>query len=327
MKKQLDLVVQINHKHQQRFERLSLSSEACVLTFGRAWDNDVVLQDPYVDADHLRIAFDDQGDMVVYDRASANGTLINAKPVQQGGQIYHLGEEIAVGDTTLKVMDVSVDVEPAIIRSGWFGFGNHFLSLSSFIGLTLFTLSLLMLSAWAFSNRPYGLAEASVGLLSSSLILLVWSLFFGFVSKLVRGQANFRVHWVLACLLLIFLNLTGLVLDVFKFNLQSYATGQLISNVVYLIIGLLFMFAVLSYSTFMSSRNKWVWSMLTVVIIFASQYSDLFLKKEHERWTQRTNTEQTTLPAALLVRKPVSLDRYFDDVNSIFEFDETNTGQ
>lgn len=321
MNKQLNLVVQINHKHHQRFERVSLSSKTG-LTIGRAWNSDVVLQDSYVDADHLSLSINDDGDIILSDQASVNGSMLNGKPVQQGGQAYRLGEQIIVGDTRITIVDVAVGVEPAALRSAWFGLHKHFSSLSSFIGLTVFSLLLAIALFWAFSTKPYGLPEAAVSLFSCLLILLVWSMFFGFISKLVRGQSNFKMHWVLACLGVVFSVIAGVVLDIFRFNLQSLVVGDILSSAVYFIFGVLFVFATLSYSTYLTSSRKWIWSALSMLVIFGSVHSDAFLKKEHELWRSQTQTEQSTLPAALLVRRAVTIDQYFDDANAVFEFDE-----
>ena len=321
MNKQLNLVVQISHKHHQRFERVSLSPQSG-FTIGRAWNSDIVLQDSYVDADHLSLSMNDDGDIILNDRASVNGSIINGKPVQQGGQVYRLGEEIVVGDTAITIVDVAVGVAPAVMRSAWFGLNKHFSSLSSFIGLTVFSLLLATGLFWAFSTKPYGLPEAAVSLFSCLLLLLVWSMFFGFISKLVRGQSNFRMHWVLACLGIVFSLILGFALDIFRFNVQSLMVGDILSGAVYFIFGVLFVFATLSYSTYLTSNRKWVWSALSVLVIFGSVYSDTFLKKEHERWSAKTDTEQSTLPAAFLARQAVTVDQYFDDANAIFEFDE-----
>jgi len=322
MNKHLKLVVQISHKHHQRFERISLSSNKGPLSIGRGWNNDIVLQDSYIDADHLTLSLNDDGSLVLTDCTSVNGSLLNGKPVQQGGQEYRLGEEIQIGDTTLTIVDVATAVDPAVIRSGWFGLRNHFSSFSSFVGLTVFTLLLVTLWSWAFSNKPYDLAEAAVSIFSSLLLLLIWAMFFGFISKLVRGQSNFRMHWGLICLVSIFSVFVGSMLSIFRFNLQSIVVGQAVSSIVYFVIGALFVFATLSYSTYLSSRSKWMWSALSMLVIFGTIYSDSFLKKDHERWTAQTETEQATFPNVLLAREPVSLDQYFDDVKPTFEFAE-----
>lgn len=50
------------------------------ITIGRGYRSDWMLDDPYVSAEHLRVAVDDAGETVIEDLASANGTWI-----EQGG--------------------------------------------------------------------------------------------------------------------------------------------------------------------------------------------------------------------------------------------------
>src|SRR5688572_23596841 len=88
--------------------------DGCALTLGRGLGNDVVLDDPYVDACHARIARDESGAWSIADLGSVNGlsadgTRVDAVPVQ-------VGTEVRIGRTLLRFRDTEEAVAPALVE-------------------------------------------------------------------------------------------------------------------------------------------------------------------------------------------------------------------
>ena len=85
------------------------------ISVGRALGNDVILDDPYVDARHARIAPDETGAWSIADLGSVNGLFANgtradaAVPVQAG-------TEVRVGRTLLRFRDTEEAVAPALVE-------------------------------------------------------------------------------------------------------------------------------------------------------------------------------------------------------------------
>ena len=75
-------------------------------TFGRALDNDVVLESGDVSRHHARIEFAD-GRFVVADLKSTNGTRVNGRPV--ANDPIKPGDEVTFGTLTLQVLPFSGD--------------------------------------------------------------------------------------------------------------------------------------------------------------------------------------------------------------------------
>ena len=84
------------------------------LTLGRGLSNDLLLDDPYVDARHARIALDENGGPVIEDLGSVNGLV--GKDTRLPGRVpLHPGTEIRVGRTLLRFHDVDEGVPPALV--------------------------------------------------------------------------------------------------------------------------------------------------------------------------------------------------------------------
>ncbi len=65
--------------------------------------NDIVIDDPALSRQHARIRYED-GVFVIYDLASANGTLLNNQPVQRAE--LHNGDRLQLGQTHFAFMQV-----------------------------------------------------------------------------------------------------------------------------------------------------------------------------------------------------------------------------
>jgi pSer/pThr/pTyr-binding forkhead associated (FHA) protein len=72
------------------------------LTVGRATNRanwEIALQDPSVSRPHARLRLENGGEWHIQDLGSANGTLVNGKPVAEDGQVLHDGDIVAFGAT------------------------------------------------------------------------------------------------------------------------------------------------------------------------------------------------------------------------------------
>jgi pSer/pThr/pTyr-binding forkhead associated (FHA) protein len=84
------------------------------LTVGRGLTNDLILDDPYVDARHARIALDESGAALIEDLGSLNGLVANDARLE-GRVPVQPGAEIRVGRTMLRFRDPAEPVSPALV--------------------------------------------------------------------------------------------------------------------------------------------------------------------------------------------------------------------
>lgn len=83
------------------------------VTVGRGFANDLILDDPYVDARHARIALDESGAPLIEDLGSVNGLI--ADQARLSGRVpLRPGAEVRVGRTMLRFRDSDEPVSPAI---------------------------------------------------------------------------------------------------------------------------------------------------------------------------------------------------------------------
>jgi len=76
----------------------------CDVAFGRAAENDVVLEgDPYASSRHSAVLVRD-GERVVRDLGSTNGTFVGGAPLA-GEHVLRTGDELRIGETELRYED------------------------------------------------------------------------------------------------------------------------------------------------------------------------------------------------------------------------------
>jgi pSer/pThr/pTyr-binding forkhead associated (FHA) protein len=85
------------------------------LSVGRALGNDVILDDPYADACHARIAPDESGAWSIADLGSVNGLFANGTRADAAVPV-RAGTEVRIGRTLLRFRDTEEALPPALVE-------------------------------------------------------------------------------------------------------------------------------------------------------------------------------------------------------------------
>jgi pSer/pThr/pTyr-binding forkhead associated (FHA) protein len=84
-----------------------------IIRFGRASDNQVIINDPMVSAKHLAITQTAEGEIFAQDLGSSNGTLVNQTPIGKVPFLLQKGDVIKIGQTILAWEAYFIeDIEP-----------------------------------------------------------------------------------------------------------------------------------------------------------------------------------------------------------------------
>jgi len=312
-----NLIVEISNREGVRIERVELTPNG--LSIGRAWNSDLIIQDRFVDPDHLILSLDESHQVVISDIDSTNGTRLVGKHLAGTANPYRFGEVITIGDTQLRIFDAHESVEPAALRSNWFLLAKRFNNIKSLVVLTALALIVQAAMVYSRATKLLKVEDFLVGGFGLLMMLLVWSLLLGFIAKLLRGESNVKAFWVLGCLAIVVFNVASIVLLVLKFNLQDVNLGENLSILIFGILTVWLIVGVFSYSTYLRNRSKWTSALLLVSSLYAVAQSDEYLREPHQAWSSSTETEQSTLPPVFLLRDGVSLDDYLRATDSLFD--------
>jgi hypothetical protein len=201
--------------------RITLDADG--LTFGRALDNQVVIDDPHVDGHHGRLAIEPDGTLVLVDLGSVNGLeLVGSGRVPRIALVH--GLTLRFGKTSFRVTDPHAEVVAAIplplpsaaahhdawverplagvglalLLAGWGAWGayhSHTTTNAGIVALTAFIGVVVLVAAWAggwallgrlLGRRPRFLTHVAIG----SALFLATS-----AGEWAHGWADFLWPW------------------------------------------------------------------------------------------------------------------------------------
>jgi hypothetical protein len=196
-----------------RTVRTRVRADALPLTIGRAWDNDVIVEDLYVDARHARIHRDEAGNLCVEDLGSLNGLVVTGEDgsgERRARVVAGAGTEVRLGRTLLRFHDPADPVPPALpdlvdapgrpglaarpgppAETGW--------SLPTGpawrLGAPLAAAGIIALQVWLGSYERNIANEVLYGVLGFVVIAALWTGVWALAARVVVGRFNFTGHY------------------------------------------------------------------------------------------------------------------------------------
>lgn len=201
------------------------------MSIGRAYDNDIILDDVYVDARHARISMSDDGIVHVEDLGSING-LVRVDGRERVPRVaVHAGMQVRLGHTILRFRDPAEPVAPAVrdaeselpyfarlLDNGW---GRVAICVAATAMVTLYT----WLSSYERDSVSTAVAVAVVFVVTG----VMWSACWAIASRVALNRFNFVGHFTLFSAftvpLLLFVAVAAWVLFMFPDNTVSPAIG------------------------------------------------------------------------------------------------------
>ena len=206
------LILEIVHPNGTRsWRRL----DAQPLTLGRALGNDVILDDPYVDAKHARVAMDETGGFRLEDLDTVNGLVTNETRIR-GVVDLQPGVEVRVGRTTLRFRDSEEAVAPALVdepaprpapvlvqtplprrvpTTAGERLGAWMSTKPGQIGVILAAAGVFALSSWLASTSRSSASDALSAAAGFVVLGALWAGVWAVASRAIVHRFNFRAHF------------------------------------------------------------------------------------------------------------------------------------
>ena len=169
------------------------------VTIGRGLSNDIILDDPYVDARHASIAHDDAGALTIRDLGSVNGVLIEG--VRAHAPIpVQAGVELKIGRTMVRFRDRDEPVPPAFVEASY-GVPKSARWMLSPRGSLLVVATLLGISALSTflgsTGRSSGM-DVFTTLIAALVVLTIWSSIWAVAVRGTDRRFHMRSHLAVA---------------------------------------------------------------------------------------------------------------------------------
>jgi hypothetical protein len=191
-------------------------------TLGRAYDSDLIVDDPYVAPHHLRIEAGDDGTPVVADLGSANGTL----DLGSGGRLARTAlrddQHLRIGHTRVRLRTAAHPVPPERVDRGARLIERYWFSVAALLALMGYAL----LDAHIQRNTPRDTHELLVNPVAWAVSAYLWATLWALACRLFSGRARFVAHVAVGTLGILALILLRDALDLAAFALDLPALAR-----------------------------------------------------------------------------------------------------
>ena len=215
--------------------------ERLPVTIGRSYQNDVILDDPYISPQHLSLNRDERGEFSAVDLQSENGVFLypSLKRVEQAA----LGHEtlLRIGRTCLRICTPAHAVASTVIDQSGPHTSRPFLNSAwIFAGMMALTAVVIVLEGYGATYTRVRLVTLLLPALLVVAALSGWAGLWALASRLYAHHSSYFAHGVIAGLATTSLYLLGTVHAYYSFAFSASLSGALLQYTgVTIILGLL----------------------------------------------------------------------------------------
>ncbi|MFT4560716.1 MAG: hypothetical protein ACI9BW_000450 [Gammaproteobacteria bacterium] len=314
----MELVLDVVNRAGRTLER----HRACGLrlTIGRAFDNDVILSDETVSPHHAVIQCAENGDIVVVDLESLNGTRADIRIGAGEVARLHSGNEYVFGRQRVRIFDTNHPVVPAVKIGGADGIVNR-LSSGRYLALSLcIALAVAISQQWLNTYRPVVWAEFAVGVFGVLAIGVVIATFWAIVGRVIKHEGRFQTQLTL---MLIYLLLQSAIVSFYEFvlfnSLNELASVCFFFALSFSVLASVFWFNLL-ISTHLNSRQRWRFATVMSALLLALSVFPEILEQTEFSVTPRYIDE--IKPPFARISGGESVERFIEESSALF--DKTN---
>ncbi|HEX7966862.1 MAG TPA: FHA domain-containing protein [Stellaceae bacterium] len=206
--------IEILSRHRAVVARYRVSGPE--IRIGRGYGNDVVIDDPYLAVEHVRIRRDESGALVAEDIGTANGMFSDRSTGKIERVVLDGDRIIRIGQTYLRARDASYAVVRERPLKRQIGTWPVALALAAAI------LGMEALSLWLGETNSPKLSRYLPPLLGLAAGVLSWSAAWAILCRIFSGQARFERNLLVALVGLLVLTLYSDFAESVGFALSWY---------------------------------------------------------------------------------------------------------
>jgi hypothetical protein len=299
------------------------------LTLGRGLSNDLILDDPYVDARHARIRRDDDGGLHLEDLGSVNG-VVGADDGRQACVALQPGVAVRVGRTTLRFRDAEEDVGPALVDErraptptpaappvdapsrapARFTVPRWATRTSGQLAIVATTAAAFACYTWLGNSTRSPASDVFAAALGFTMLAAIWAGLWSVAGRIIVQRFHFVAHLAVIgavaaaglCCTILGSWLTFLFPDV-------QATAALTGALMLALLGTLIA-GHLAFASAMPTRRRWTTGLVIAGVVFGIGFASSLAKEDAFSDVPRFPATLEPLPTALVPTK--SVDQFGD---------------
>jgi hypothetical protein len=277
------------------------------ITVGRAYDNDVIVDDPHVAAHHLRITRGENGNLIAEDLGSLNGLYVDRarKPTKE--VTLDAGHELSIGGTVLRVRTAAHEVpaETPMLR----GLPYWPSAILCIIGV----FALAALDLWLSETSEPKAIRYFTPLLILTVAIVVWTTVWSVLTRVFTGRPRFGLHFLIVAVGLLGYSIYSQLAEIGAFAVSW--TGLANSSYVF---AWLFLGGIVFAHLLVVNRARRPLKLIVALILVAAGISMQTLKQSEYRSTYGQPSLLGRLePPALRLVSPQQETAFFTDSKAL----------
>lgn len=256
-----------------RFERVSSS----VIRIGRALDNDIIIDDLYIDPHHLELNVSESGAWQVVDLDTQNGIQIDRRTLTQAN--IASGDEFTIGKSRLRIFDEFHQMPTALSLRNLEHLLLNFASKPLLVGLISLVALTPCLTLYFNSIGNEISAERYLMAAFSSVVGIVFvGAFWSFLAKLLKGQFRIIITLIIAMTIISISTFLKPVISTVYYNFPGVSGVNALQTLLSAMLLGLYLYLMMTITTRLKQRIVLGISSLValgmIAIYIVGQYSD-----------------------------------------------------
>lgn len=304
----MELIIQTLSRSGKVSQQQKASADA--ITIGRAYDNDIMLEDIHINEHHAQISQNEHGEFEIEDLNSLNHVFDKDKNQLQTKQAFKSGDEFFLGKLRIKILSPHHPVAETIALTKSEETAELFSSKSFFITCFGLFIGLFALSEYLTFFAEFKIKQLFNPMLSLIFALTLWPIFWSLISRFFKHEARFWAH--LSTLLITLLSLKVLTSVT---SLVAYNVNVTMANGMNALFGFVIIFACLRFSLYLFNQKRdrrqlWLSFSLTC---FLFALASLGYYAKYKDFSPRPSYSGLVLPSQFLFKDSVSIEDFVDN--------------
>ncbi|MCR9277163.1 MAG: hypothetical protein NXH85_04240 [Pseudomonadaceae bacterium] len=315
------IVVEIRSSGAHGASRYRFSDDALArgVTIGRGYHCDVMLDDPHVASEELRLVRTDAatGAGSIELELLGDGVVRLAGQQLREGASVPSGTQLKLGRTSVSLFDETHTVPPTtpldILLESLTSLASPVRVLLA--GAIVYLLLLSDEAASQLAERDW--LDAALSAFSPMVLAVLWSAVWALVTRVLRHEARFLAHLLVALTSLALSTIMGLASELAQFNSQDPATAAWLDP---FLLGLLLCFALVLHVRITAGPMRWYGHGVIVALAWAfvgyGVLEDSNRSRDFQAWPEYSSV---LLPPEAYLGTPQTLPEFLDGVGESFD--------
>ena len=247
------LVIEVSQGHKSHQDYQSFEKDEVYI--GRGFDNDVIINDPYISAQHL-VIFQQNGAIKIKNLSSKNGVYMPKIKQNVFELMICSGDELILGRTRIRVFLDSHKIPPTKALHQNLKHIKWLKNSAVACTLSLILILMTLLETFLATSTKESLIKLIPAPIFTCIVILFWAGFWTLIGRVVRHKIRFFIHISVFCLWgfihAIFKNCT----DYLSFYLNNPMFNSILNHLFSAGLFILVLYTSLSFSTHMSKKAK-----------------------------------------------------------------------